>query len=57
MLEFDALVSLTSVPCVSVSLLAVVCLYLVNRAQGKQLPGFILLGWAVSRASVFFSLC
>lgn len=37
MLAFDASVSLTSVPCVSVSLLAVVCLYLVNRAQGGNL--------------------
>lgn len=57
MLAFDASVSLTSVPCVSVSLLAVVCLYLVNRAQGKHLPFFLCLRWAVSTASVFFSLC
>lgn len=42
MLEFDASASFTCVSCVSVSLLAVVCLYLVNRAQGKQLSGFLL---------------
>lgn len=44
--------------CFSVSLLAVVCLYLVNRAQGKQLSGFLLhLGWIVLRASAVVSVC